>query len=169
MIIRRLRHLIFCVSLLCSNLADAFEVPSFSPNVVDQTNTLSGSEIQQLNSQIEKIRGESDIFAAIFIVKTLDGDSVDAAAEKTFRVWELGKKGNDNGLLILVALADHRMRVEVGYGLEGLIPDIRAKQIVDSVLAPRFRENRYATGLSEALEAASKISRLDAIKLGPRT
>ena len=156
---------IFSSVLGTANFAAAFDVPLFRPNVVDQTNTLQPSEIGQLNSEIQKIRNESHVFAAILMVNTLEGDSVEAAAEKTFRLWELGTKGTDNGLLILVALKDRRMRIEVGYGLEGAIPDIRAKEIVSSVLVPRFREKQYFEGLTQALAAANLV----VLKDGPRT
>jgi uncharacterized protein len=139
--------------------AHAIEVPRFVPNVVDLSSTLSPDEIGQLNVEIQAIREESHIFAAILLVPSIGGESIEAVAEAVFREWKLGQKGTDNGLLFFVAVGDRKMKIETGYGLEASIPDVRARQIIDEILKPNFRKQKFAEGLSEALKSANTLVR----------
>jgi uncharacterized protein len=129
----------------------AFDVPQFTPNVVDTDGVLSVENVSRLNGTIRKLRAESHIFAAVLIVPTVQPQSIEQAAEETFRKWALGQKGVDNGLLILVAVNDRKVRIEVGYGLEGSIPDVNASRIIRQILAPRFKQQDYVGGIDEAL------------------
>lgn len=129
----------------------AFEVPEFTPNVVDTAGVLSTDDVARVNGTIQKLRAESHIFAAVLLVATTGPETIEQAAEETFRKWALGQKGVDNGLLILVAVNDRKVRIEVGYGLEGSIPDVNASRIIRQVLAPSFKRRNYVGGLDEAL------------------
>lgn len=143
-----------------------FEVPDFTPNVIDTAGVLSSQEISDLNGVIEKLRAESHIFAAVLLVRSTRPDTIEQAATATFDRWKLGQRGVDNGLLFLAAIDDRRVRIEVGYGLEGSIPDIKAKQIIDDAIAPNFRKNAYFNGLSEALSICNDlVLRGDSIRL----
>jgi len=135
----------------------AFDVPDFRPNVVDASHTLSNNEIAKLNSEIQTLHNDSHIFAAILLVNRLGGDSIEAAAVQTFRTWQLGQKGVDNGLLIIAAIQDRKVRLEVGYGLEGSLTDIVCKRIIDQVIVPRFRASNFGEGLYQALGVANEI------------
>jgi len=135
----------------------AFDVPDFHPNVVDTSRTLSNSEITRLNSEIQKLRDDSHIFAAILLVNRLGGDSIEDAALQTFRKWQLGQKGVNNGLLIIAAIQDRKVRIEVGYGLEGSLTDVMSRRIIDQVIVPNFKAARYGDGLYQALDAANDI------------
>ena len=146
-------RLIVIVLLAAShpNAAWSFDVPEFTPNVTDRAGVLSASEISDLNGTIARLRSESQIYAAVLIVHSTNPETIEQAAVQTFDGWRLGEKGNDNGLLLLVAIDDRRVRIEVGYGLEGAIPDAKAKRIIDDVVAPSFKKELYLQGLSEAL------------------
>jgi uncharacterized protein len=109
------RFLVILLGVVISISAFAFDVPKFTPNVVDRTGVLSQEQIAQLNTEIQNIRQQSHIFAAVLLVNSLNGETVEEAAEKTFREWQLGQKGVDNGLLIIASLGDRRVRIEVGY------------------------------------------------------
>ncbi len=135
----------------------AFEVPAFSPNIVDKSGVLSPAELAQLNQKISVLQTQSHIFAAILIVNSTQPETIEQASEQTFKKWNLGQKGVDNGLLMIVAIVDHRMRIEVGYGLEGSIPDIRAKQIISDILMPNFKKKSYAEGFNSALDACNAL------------
>lgn len=130
--------------------ADAFNAPAYSSNVVDETGTLSQAEVQKLLETIETLR-QAHIWAAVAIFKSVNGDSIEQAANDTFTKWALGQKGQDNGLLLIVSLDDHLMRIEVGRGLEATITDLASHRVVDEILQPYFRRNEFATGLTEAL------------------
>ena len=155
----RFLRLLCLIGLVCcfSSPSMAFRVPDFRPNVVDASHTLSNSEIARLNSEIQKVHYDSHIFAAILLVDTLGGDSIDAAAVQTFRKWQLGQNGVDNGLLIIAAIQDRKVRIEVGYGLEGSLTDIVCKRLIDQVIAPHFRAAKYGDGLYKALDVANDI------------
>ena len=88
---------------------------------------------------------------AIVTIPTLGDYDIETYANKLFRTWGIGSAKHDNGILILVAVNDHKMRIEVGRGLEGAIPDVTAKDIIDNDLAPNFRENNYYRGFDEAI------------------
>jgi uncharacterized protein len=134
-----------------------FDVPEFRPNVVDTAGVLSAADIARLNATILKLRAESHIFAAVLVVPTTQPETIEDAAEETFRKWSLGQKGVDNGLLVLVAIKDRKMRIEVGYGLEGSIPDVKASRIIRGIMAPQFKQQNYVRGIDEALITSNDL------------
>jgi len=87
---------------------------------------------------------------AIAVFKSLDGENLEDVANRLFQQWRLGQKKLDNGVLLVVFVEDRKLRIEVGYGLEGVLPDAEAAQIIRGVIGPRFREQRYAAGLEAA-------------------
>src|SRR5262249_57890080 len=91
---------------------------------------------------------------AIALFKSLDGENVEDVANRLFQQWRLGQKQLDNGVLLVVFIEDRKLRIEVGYGLEGALPDAEAAQIIRGVIVPRFREQQYAAGLEAAAVAA---------------
>lgn len=89
----------------------------------------------------------------IAIFRSLEGESLDDYSIRLAERWRIGQKGLDNGVILLAFVQDRQIRLEVGYGLESVIPDAVAGQIIREVLAPRFREGRYAAGLEDAVRA----------------
>lgn len=87
---------------------------------------------------------------AIAVFKSLEGESLEDVANTLFQKWRLGQKKLDNGVLLVVFVQDRKLRLEVGYGLEGALPDAEASQIIRGAIAPRFREQHYAAGLEAA-------------------
>jgi uncharacterized protein len=90
---------------------------------------------------------------AIAVFRSLEGESLEDVASTLFQKWRLGQKGLDNGVLLVVFVQDRKLRFEVGYGLEGTLPDAVAGQIIREAIGPRFREQRYAAGLEAAVTA----------------
>ena len=159
---------VLLIGIVFSSLAHAFDVPNFTPNVVDRTGVLSREQVSQLNVEIQNIRQQSHIFAAVLLVNSLNGETIEEVAEKTFRDWQLGQKGVDNGLLIIASLGDRRVRIEVGYGLEGSITDSIAMRIIDIAVLPNFKQRMYFEGISKALQIANDVVlKGDVIKLKP--
>ncbi len=132
--------LILAALLLSCSRAQAIDVPPFTPNVVQTANQLPASEVREINAALERIANQAGIRGAVYILESLDGDSVEAVAERAFDTWRLGEKGKDNGLLLVLALKDRRARFEVGYGLEGTLPDLVAKRALDDVMKPLLRQ-----------------------------
>lgn len=139
------------VALLFSLSAFAFEVPAFKPNVVDTSGALNAEAITRLNTTIQQLHDSTIARPAVLLVNTLNDHSIEEAAEETFNKWGLGEKGKDNGLLIILAIQDRQMRIEVGYGLEGDLTDYFCAQVIDQVMKPQFREGKFEEGIALAL------------------
>jgi uncharacterized protein len=145
-------NVICCLLVLIINFkVNAFVPPSFTTNVVDEAHVLSIDQVNQLNRTIDQIHNEADVLAAIYIVSELKNVTIEEAAEKTFKQWKLGAKGKDNGILLLVSINDHRIKIEVGYGLEGNITDLHASRIIHNIMAPAFKQQNYYDGITKAL------------------
>lgn len=137
----------------------AFESPAFQGDVLDEAGQLSAGDRDTLRERIEVLREASGIWAAVYVATSLQGDSIENAAVVTFERWKLGQAGKDNGLLVLVVPSERKMRIEVGYGLEGFITDAFSKRVIDEIYKPAFRENRFADGLMQGFEAMAAAAR----------
>ena len=130
---------------------DVPPVPRDIP-VVDQTDTLSVEEKSQLAEMIAKERDATGNHIAILMISSLEGRAIEEYALEVGREWGIGDKERNNGVLLLVAKDDRELRIEVGYGLEGALPDIRAAQIIRNRITPEFRQNDYYEGIRSGLE-----------------
>lgn len=152
-----LRIFLVLIFLFSSKITLAFSPPVFTPNVVDQSSTLSVEEVHQINERIQNLQQNAEIFAAVFLVQTLGEVPIEDAAYKTFNKWQLGVESKSNGLLFIFAIDDRNARIEVGSGLEGDITDLHAKRLLDNVILPHFKSGDFATGILNGLEAAALI------------
>jgi uncharacterized protein len=153
----------FLVSLLVSVsfIASAQNIPP-RPNpprlVNDFAGVLSPAEVQQLEQQLVAYDDSTSNQIAIVTVKTLDDYPIEEYALKILREWGVGNKKTNNGIVILAAIEDRKIRIEVGYGLEGAIPDITANHIIQNDIAPNFRSGDYYEGLSKAAASIIKAA-----------
>lgn len=131
---------------LCAPLY-AFKVPAFQGYVTDQTLLLSADERAVLESASQALEAKSGAQVATVIVNTLGNEPIESAAVKIFETWKIGQKGKDNGVLFLIAIQDQKMRVEVGYGLEGILNDGKVGALLDQKVIPYFREKRFSDGI----------------------
>lgn len=146
--------LVWVVAITCFAFrAYAFEVPPLEGRVNDRAELLSPAVKQRLTARLAAHEQATGAQLAILTVNSLEGAPLEDYSIRVVETWKLGKKGQDNGVLILVAKVDRKMRIEVGYGLEGTLPDIVAGRIVRDVMAPRFRKGDYDGGISQAVEA----------------
>jgi len=152
---QNLRLSLFIFSLVFSLLSFA---ESLTSPVVDQAGILTPQERQQIVMSLEQLRTAKDVWMVILTVPSLNGSTVEQVAVDNFKRYEIGQKGKDNGLLLLLAPTEHKMRLEVGYGLEGALPDIRAKQLLDDVLQPYLKQNQFTMGI---LEVTRKIKEMN--------
>ena len=134
---------------ICSLSVFALDVPNPPKNgyVLDQTQTLTKEEIQSMNRMGLELQKKTKAQIAVLLVPTLDGDDVTDYANRVFRSWGVGQKDTNNGVLFLVALKDKQMRIEVGYGLEGVINDAKAGQILDDYTIPHFKQGHIGKGV----------------------
>jgi uncharacterized protein len=123
--------------------------------VNDFTNTLAVNEVASLEAQLVALDDSSSNQIAVVIVPTLDDYPIEEYAHKLFRTWGIGDKVKNNGILLLIALNDKKIRIEVGKGLEGAIPDITADKIIRNELAPYFKQQRFYDGIDHTIRILS--------------
>lgn len=134
----------------------AFDVPANDGYYTQLAPILSAEQEAVIEGMLQEEERQSSNQIAILVVESLADDSIEEVANTVFRAWGIGQEDKNNGILILVATADHQMRIEVGYGLEGAVPDIAAKGILDRDIAPPFREGKYYEGLLAGIGALRK-------------
>jgi len=132
--------------------------PSNPTLVTDVAGILSPQEKQALESKLVLIDDSSSNQIAVVILTTLDGNPIEEYATKLFRTWGIGNKKTNNGILLLIAVQDKKIRIEVGYGLEGAIPDITSINIIDNDLKPAFRSGAYYEGIDKATDDIAKAA-----------
>jgi uncharacterized protein len=126
-------------------------------DVNDFAGILKPSERDALEQRCKELREKTGAQLAVVTLKSLEGGQVDDFAVKLFQRWGIGDKDKKNGLLLLVAIQDRKARIEVGYGLEPILPDALAGRILNEQLFPAFRQQRYADGLTAAVNRIIEI------------
>ena len=119
----------------------------------DLTNTLSQPELSELNKRLETYQDTSSNQVLVLMIPSLEGYPIEMLAEETATRNKIGTKKFDNGILLLIAKEDKKLRIEVGYGLEGAVPDAIASSIIRNVIAPRFKSDDYYLGISDGIKA----------------
>src|SRR5574343_858639 len=142
-------------------------VPPLQTRVTDQTGTLSAAEQASLSASLAALEKDKGAQVAILLLPTTKPETIEQFGIRLADAWKLGRQGVDDGLIIIVAKRDRKMRIEVGYGLEGAIPDAYAKRIVADHMAPRFRNGDFAGGLQAAVAALDKLIRGEALPAPP--
>jgi len=138
-------YILLLVSVL--TLAITFPQPTPFKYINDYVGVIDQAHVQKIVNVGKELEDKTGAQVTAVIVSTLDGMSVEDYAVELFRNWGIGQKGKDNGILLLVAVDDHVMRIEVGYGLEGAIPDGKAGRIRDDYIIPYFQDDNYADGV----------------------
>lgn len=142
----------FLASIFISTVI-ALSFPKPSGYVNDFANILSSETKKGLEDKLVNLEKESSIEIAVVTVSSLEGTTVEDYAVRLFEEWKIGKKGKDNGVLILVAPNEREIRIEVGYGLESILTDSRAGRIIRNIITPEFKKNNYDTGITKGVEA----------------
>src|SRR6266446_7777903 len=119
----------------------------------DYAGALSADERARLEDKLRTRERESSNQIVVAIFRSLEGESLEDFSIRLAQAWRIGRKGLDNGVIFLVFIDDRKMRLEVGYGLEGNLTDAVSSSILGDVVAPRFRERRIADGISAGLDA----------------
>jgi uncharacterized protein len=147
--------------------AQRAEVPYLTGYVVDSAEILRSDTRRRLAEMLRAHEQKTTNQVALLTVPTIHGESVEDYAVRVFEQWKLGRKGKDNGVLVVVVPQDRRMRIEVGYGLEGTLPDAVASRIIRDVMTPRFRQGDYDGGLAQGVGAI--LARLEGSTEAART
>lgn len=157
----------FCGMLFLSPpVVAAFEVPALKGPVMDLAQVMSETEQRRLSQLLMDLRDEGVVQMQVLLVPSLEGLPIEQASIQIFDQWKLGDEKKQNGVLFLASLQDRKMRLEIGRGLEGAIPDAVAKRIVSDIMAPRFREARYGAGIVAGLDVVSRLAKGEAVEQG---
>ncbi len=127
-------------------------IPPLKTHVTDLTHTLTKSEITQLEQQLAEYEIKKGTQVAILLVSTTQPETIEQYSMRVAEDWKLGRKGVDDAVLLLVAKNDRALRIEVGYGLEGVLPDVVAKRIIDEFIVPKFRKGDFAAGIQAGID-----------------
>jgi uncharacterized protein len=139
--------------------AQGVSVPQLHERVSDFTNTLEFTQWRSLESLLKRNEDSTSTQIAVVIIASLQGENDADYALKIAEANKIGRKGKDNGLLILIAKEDKKIRFEVGYGLEGSLPDALCDQIIRNEMRPRFREGDFYGGISAGLNAVVQATK----------
>jgi len=146
-----LRNLLaYC--LLTAGPLFGLEVPALKGRVNDYARILEPDQATALENNLAAIESSTTAQFALLTIPSLEGEPLEDFSLQVVEAWKLGQKGKDNGLLMLVAVEDRAVRIEVGYGLEGTLPDGKCGTIIRQVIVPEFRKGNYYTGISKAFQ-----------------
>jgi uncharacterized protein len=153
------KSLVFSLLFALFAFTDAFnaEIPYLTGRVNDNARILSESTSKLLSEKLKEHETKTSDQIVVLTISSLEGESIEDFANKVFNEWKLGQKDEDNGILIVVVPDERRMRIEVGYGLEGTLPDLLAGRIIQNIMAPKFREGDYDGGITDGVLAVISI------------
>ena len=144
--LQRIALLALAIAASWLAVATAADVPFLTGRVIDEAEILSPATRERLTATLKAHEQATGNQIAVLTVPTLGGESIEDYATRVFETWKLGQRGKDNGVLVVIVPQDRRMRIEVGYGLEGTLTDVAASRIIRSVMAPEFKSGAYDKG-----------------------
>jgi len=133
------------------------EIPVLAAPVTDLTGTLTGEQKAALDGKLAALDRQKGAQIAVLIVATVKPEAIEQYALRVVEAWKLGRQGIDDGALLLIAKEDRRLRIEVGYGLEGALNDATAKRIISELITPRFKQGDFYGGVDAGVEAMLKV------------
>ena len=154
-----LRRAFCALALALFSLAVAAEVavPPLSQRVTDLTGSLSAEQRGAIEQKLAALEAAKGSQIAVLLVPSTQPETIEQYGIRVAEAWRLGRKGIDDGALLLIAKDDRTLRIEVGYGLEGAIPDAVAKRVIEEVILPRFKQGDVAGGIAAGADALVKL------------
>ena len=147
------RAALFVALWLAATAVPAADVPYLSGRVVDEAEILSPAARERLVATSKAHEDRTTNQVVVLTVPSIGGESIEEYANRVFSTWKLGQQGKDNGVLVLVVPNDRKMRIEVGYGLEGTLPDVDAARIIRNRITPRFKAGDFDGGVTDGIDA----------------
>jgi uncharacterized protein len=149
---------VFLLALLLGGAANAdVAVPPLTQRVTDLTSTLDAQQIQTLEAHLAGFEKDKGAQIAVLIVPTTQPETIEQFGIRVVEAWKLGRKNVDDGALLLIAKDDRALRIEVGYGLEGVLNDATANRIIDEIIVPRFKRGEFYAGIESGIAAMMRI------------
>ncbi|HZF23219.1 MAG TPA: TPM domain-containing protein [Burkholderiales bacterium] len=140
----------------CAVAEDA-SIPPLTGRVVDLNSTLSAEQKRELEASLEAFEKRKGSQIAVLITGTTFPEPIESFAMRVAEAWKIGRKGVDDGIVVVIAKSDQAMRIEVGYGLEGAVPDAVAKRLIEEEFIPKFREGDFYGGLRAGLDRLVRV------------
>ncbi|MCA1429273.1 MULTISPECIES: YgcG family protein [unclassified Bradyrhizobium] len=157
---RAIASFVFAIALLLTfafpSHADV-AVPQLTGRVVDQTGTLSSSDIATLTQKLRDFENRKGSQIAVLIVATTQPETIEQFSIRVAEAWKIGRKKVDDGAILVVAKNDRHLRIEVGYGLEGVLTDVTSRRIIDEAITPKFRSGDFAAGISAGVDRMLRV------------
>ncbi len=144
------------IALVAPVLANAATLPRLEGRVNDYAGMLSPQTRQELDGTLAALEASDSTQIVVLTINSLDGESVEEYALQVAQGWGIGQKDSDNGALLLVAKNDRKIRIEVGYGLEGRLTDLLSGRIIDSLITPQFKKGDFNAGIRAGVDAMVK-------------
>ena len=145
---------VFCIVISAFDIKAQFvEIPKLTERVVDLTQTLHSSEINNLNQKLLQLEKEKGSQLTILILPTTHPEEIEQFSIRVAEKWQIGREKIDDGVILIIAKNDRKVRIEVGYGLEGAIPDAYAKRIVETLIIPEFKAGNFYEGINSGTSA----------------
>ena len=156
MVLRRsssIKKLILSIAVLVLlSPLSALNVPALNRRVTDNAGIMNQNDINTLESYLENLENNTSIQIAVLTIKSLEGEDLASYSMKVCETWKLGQSGKDNGALLLVAYDERKVRIEVGYGLEGDLTDTKCGLIIRNVIIPEFKNGNYSRGIVQGVK-----------------
>lgn len=147
----------FILILVGGLFANALFVPASIDYVSDYAQMLSLGEQNQISQKLREYDKKTTNQVVVLTVKSLEGESIESFGIHVAEKWKVGQKGKDNGVIFIISKEDRKTRIEVGYGLESVLTDLQCALILDQIVKPRFRAEKYYEGIDDATNAIIKI------------
>ncbi|MCK1362746.1 YgcG family protein [Bradyrhizobium sp. 199] len=132
-------------------------IPQLTGRVVDQTGTLSSSDIASLSQKLRDFETRKGSQIAVVIVPTTQPETIEQFSLRVAEAWKIGRKKVDDGAILVVAKNDRHLRIEVGYGLEGALTDVTSRRIIDEIITPKFRTGDFGGGISDGVDRMIRV------------
>src|SRR5262252_7939215 len=145
--------------LAINSFVFALDVPPLRGRVNDLAGLMPPDRAQALEERLASFERDTGHQIAVLTIPSLQGDALENFSIRVAEAWKIGKKGFDNGAILLIVRDDRKLRIEVGYGLEGVLPDAIASRIIREIIVPRFRENDYPGGIEAGISAMMQVTR----------
>lgn len=127
--------------------------------VTDETGTLSSSQVSTLSQKLQNFDKQTSTQIVVYMIQSLDGESLEDVSHTIAEKNKIGRKGKDNGVLLFIAKSDRKIRIDVGYGLEGVLTDAISSQIIRNEIAPSFRNNNFYEGIDNGIESIMSVTK----------
>ena len=159
---RHLRAALLVLIVAAPALAE-ISFPVLSGRVVDDAHILSSAAKEQLTTQLEALEARNGDQLVVVTVPSLNGREIEEFGYQLGRHWGIGQKGKNNGVLFIIASKEHRMRIEVGYGLEGSLTDAQSSHIIQGVVVPQFKRGQMEQGVLAGVQAIVTVLETGAV------